>query len=624
MSRSQPRPSAPASVEQVIGHYANPVPRTIKRLGDWLLLDGEWQFALDLANRGLAERWMDGHSYRATAHWPGAIEAQMAAAAQIADQDEVIAWYERTFTVPPSWGGELVQVTFGAVGYETMVWLNGVLLRTVEGEEVHTGEYTSFSYELPAELRQPVDRLTVRIRDTLDAEIPRGKQASRIYKRGGIWYQTYSGPARSVWLEVVERNRLRSHLTVESQVESRVVTLGVTARVYDAGQYTLRVNLRPVREDTVLAERAWPLPLDTGVHHQRVALTLPTAELWAPGHPALYRMTAQLIAPDGVVSQIAARVGLRRIEARGTDIYLNNQRIYLDGILYQPIGVSWEQIKQHLRAMSALGCNLVRIHISGIDPRMYDLADELGMLLWVEVPSPHASSARSRRNHWAELVRMLRVIGAHPSVVILSLYNEDWGIQDIATDPEARAYIAQCYDYLQVRGPQVLVVDNDGWQHVSRNGQLQSNLLTAHIYRTDVADWAAHLTRLVAGDLTATPEPLVVGDPFFYEGQLPLVISEWGGFGFSGYGGPGADQVAARTRTIRAFKHALRARAVAGDVYTQATNVEDERNGLIGSTGELLVPPGILRSRQSRGSARRKGGTRTTAGTDIVPPDAPP
>ena len=43
-------------------------------------------------------------------------------------------------------------------------------------------------------------------------------------------------------------------------------------------------------------------------------------------------------------------------------------------------------------AMKELGCNLVRIHIAGVDPRVYNLADKLGLLLWVEVPSPHRSS----------------------------------------------------------------------------------------------------------------------------------------------------------------------------------------------------------------------------------------
>lgn len=407
--------STSPDIDPIAERYLNPLPRSVARLGESLLLDGAWNFELDLDNRGLAEHWEQGHVYTKTAQWPGSIESHLEAGAAQPWTDEVVAWYERTFDFPEHWAGELVQISFGAVSYETRVWLNGSLLKTVEGEEVHYGEYSSFSYEVPAELLQPINRVTVRIADSLDDETLCGKQASHIYKRGGI------------------------------------------------------------------------------------------------------------------------------------------------------------------------------------DPRMYDLADELGMLLWVEIPSPHSSTPTSRENHWTELLRMQRVIISHPSVVIWSMYNEDWGIQDIATSQEAQAYIIRCREYIKLYCPQVLMVDNDGWRHVSRNGVLQSDLLTAHIYQNTLEYWERALDRICAGDITVTAEALVVGDPYFYEGQMPLVVSEWGGFGFDMYGGPAL--LTAREEQIRLYKQALRARPIAGDVYTQATNVEDERNGLLDfQTGELFVPEGVLRS----------------------------
>ena len=149
--------------DQIIGRYLNRLPRTITRTGEPLLLDGTWRFELDLHGRGLDEHWEQGHVYAGTTKWPGSIESQLEAGLSLPWEDEVIAWYERDFVLPPEWTGELVQVTFGAVGHETRVWLNGTFLKTVEGEEAHVGEYTSFSYELPTELLLPVNRLTVRI-----------------------------------------------------------------------------------------------------------------------------------------------------------------------------------------------------------------------------------------------------------------------------------------------------------------------------------------------------------------------------------------------------------------------------------------------------------------------------
>jgi len=73
------------------------------------------------------------------------------------------------------------------------------------------------------------------------------------------------------------------------------------------------------------------------------------------------------------------------------------------------------------------------------------------------------------------------------------------------------------------------------------------------------------------------------------------VISEWGGFGFTNYGGPDANEE--KSERIRAFKREMRKRSIAGDMYTQATSIEEENNGIIDpASGELLVPQGLLNS----------------------------
>ncbi|HLM56627.1 MAG TPA: glycoside hydrolase family 2 TIM barrel-domain containing protein [Pyrinomonadaceae bacterium] len=589
------------------GEFDNPLPRAVLRPNFYQLLDGQWKFALDLEDRGLQDRWYLGHGYESTALWPGSIEAHMAEAREQQQQtpewqDKVVAWYEREFTVPERRGmspHSIFQITFGACGYETRVWLNGRPLKTIEGEEVHYGEYTSFSYEIRRATLRQTNRITVRIADTMDAEIPRGKQQSHVYKRGGIWYQTYTGAVRSVWLETVERNRLRSRIGVQSVIEDRLVRFNLSTRIRDPGDYTLRLRVyeRGRAGSEPLASSDFPLRLETGQKIQRVVLEVPGARLWSPEDPTLYLLVAQLVDEHGHAAQIESHFGLRKVEARGRFVYLNNQPIYLDGILYQPGTATYEEMRLHLRAMKSLGCNMVRVHIAGIDPRIYNLADEMGMLLWVEVPSPHSSSKKSRDNHRAELLRMLALIESHPSVIIWSLYNEDWGAQDIATNPETRRYIVDAYHYMQINHPQFLVVDNDGWQHISLEGRLKSDLLTAHLYTPDLERWRELLDRLTHGETEGVAAfPLVVGDPFFYRGQVPLVVSEWGGFGFSDYGGP--TEAGERAERIRLFKRELRRRPIAGDVYTQATNIEDERNGLIDTqTGELSVPPGVLASR---------------------------
>ena len=607
MNEQQPNLASTEIKEGTLDHVkpSNLLPRTVLRSNSYLLLDGEWKFAMDPNDEGLRNGWNLQHDYTHTARWPGSVETHMAHAKgeklAVAWKDSVVVWYERTFDLPhrtPDQSHLMFQLTFGACGYDTRVWLNGYPLKTIEGEEVHYGEYTSFSYELEESILLPVNRLTVRIADTMDAEIPRGKQESHVYKRGGIWYQTYTGAVRSVWLETVERNRLRSRVSVLSIVEDQLVRFNITTRIHDPGNYTIRLTVfemgQPDGEPVATSD--YEIRLEAGQKNQRLVLEVPGANLWSPENPYCYRLVAQLLHADGYKAEIQAHFGLRKIEARGRHIYLNNKPIYLDAILYQPGTATYEEMKKHMLAMKTLGCNLVRVHIAGIDPRIYNLADELGLLLWVEVPSPHTSSILSRKNHRDELLRMLSLIGTNPSIVIWSLYNEDWGAQDIATNPETRQYIIDTYHYMKIYHPQFLVVDNDGWHHVSLEGKLKSDLLTVHIYTPEFERWKVLLEKVSRGHLNDVAAfPLIVGDPFFYRGQVPIVVSEWGGFGFSDYGGP--QDLAARAERIKSFKDELRNHRIAGDIYTQATNIEDEKNGIIEpATGELSVPAGLLSS----------------------------
>ncbi|HYP53862.1 MAG TPA: hypothetical protein VEQ42_10005, partial [Pyrinomonadaceae bacterium] len=355
----------------------NPLPRAVMRPTNvFKLLDGEWKFALDPEDIGLNQRWYLGREYERTAVWPGSVEAHMEGAKEEAKeqqqqgphwQDKVVVWYEREFPLPERGDAQppkLLQLTFGACGYETRVWLNGRVLRTIEGEKVHYGEYTSFSYELPEEHLRLFNRLTVRIADTMDAEIPRGKQQSHVYKRGGIWYQTYTGAVRSVWIETVERNRLRSRVGAVSVVEDRLVRFDFTTLIHDPGVYTLRLKAfeRGAAGDSEpLAESDYVLRLTAGEKRQRVVLEVPGARLWSPSEANLYRLVAQLIDADGHAAQIETHFGLRKVEARGRYVYLNNKPLYLDGILYQPGTATYDEMRRHMVSMKWLGCNLVRV-----------------------------------------------------------------------------------------------------------------------------------------------------------------------------------------------------------------------------------------------------------------------
>lgn len=143
-------------------------------------------------------------------------------------------------------------------------------LKTIEGEPIHYGGYTSFFYELDEAGLRAENRLTVRIADSMDAEIPRRNQESHVYKRGGIWYQTYTGAVRSVWLESVGRNRLRSRVGVVSVVEDNLVRINLTTRIHNPGQCTIRLRVCGPNDPAMLvAGSDFSLRLDAGQKPQR-------------------------------------------------------------------------------------------------------------------------------------------------------------------------------------------------------------------------------------------------------------------------------------------------------------------------------------------------------------------
>lgn len=80
---------------------------------------------------------------------------------------------------------------------------------------------------------------------------------------------------------------------------------------------------------------------------------------------------------------------------------------------------------------------------------------------------------------------------------------------------ETRRYITDMYHYMQIAYPQFLVVDNDGWQHISYQGRLKSDLLTVHLYNPELTRWCQLLDDMVGGkQIGVAVYPLTVGDPF--------------------------------------------------------------------------------------------------------------
>ncbi|MBQ5749930.1 MAG: beta-galactosidase, partial [Bacteroidaceae bacterium] len=166
----------------------NVYPRPIMERGEWINLNGEWNYAVTSLQSATPSQ------YEGEILVPFAIESQLSGVERRLSENDAL-WYQRTFTLPASWRSRRVLLHFGAVDWQADVWVNGVKVGR------HTGGYTPFSFDITAALRKGENNLEVRVVDTTDKGYqPRGKQVSN---PGGIWYTPVSGIWQTVWLEPV-------------------------------------------------------------------------------------------------------------------------------------------------------------------------------------------------------------------------------------------------------------------------------------------------------------------------------------------------------------------------------------------------------------------------------------
>ena len=168
---------------------------------DWLCLNGEWQFEIDVGDsglqRGLLTRPLSDHILV-----PFCPESPLSG---VNNPDFMNAvWYRRMVTVPAGWAGKRLLLHFQAVDYDTTVWVNGQQVGR------HRGGFTSFTFDLGRSAEATLE-IVVRARDPNVGPQPRGKQ-TRDFAGSGAHYGRITGIWQTVWIEpVAERCALRIH-----------------------------------------------------------------------------------------------------------------------------------------------------------------------------------------------------------------------------------------------------------------------------------------------------------------------------------------------------------------------------------------------------------------------------
>ena len=370
-------------------------------------------------------------------------------------------WYRTELVVenPHPRGRTLLH--FEGAGQKSQVWIGDQQVAS------HIGGYDEFvvditdavaAYRASALTRLPADEyrvtpgrvpLAVRCDNSRDLEmIPSALSDFSIY--GGLYR-----PVHLVHLPAGGLTRV--HATPARDSDGRW-TVAVAARFHASAEARAEqeVEVRVVAPDgrEVARTTAKVHPSADLAPVARLAIEQP--RLWSPRSPELYTLEVTAKGPGGV-SAVRERFGLRWFEfVEKGPFKLNGGRLLLRGTHRHEdhagtaAAMTADQHEAEMRLMKAMGVNFIRLGHYQQPRRILELCDELGILVWEEIPWCRGGlgGERYREQARAMLRAMIDQHHNHPSVVLWGLGNEnDWPGDHVEFDKtKIRAFMRELHD----------------------------------------------------------------------------------------------------------------------------------------------------------------------------------
>lgn len=481
-------------------------------------LNGDWNFVADPESQLDVQKLPTVQNIRPT-RIPSSWQSQFSDLRDYAG----VACYWRSVTIELPAKDGVVLLRFGAVDYLAEVYVNGVKAGS------HEGGYMPFEFDVTRLLRAGENQIAVRVVDPGAkpeiveginyGEIPHGKQS---------WYVQTSGLWQDVELDLRPRVRLGTvHISAaaDGSFSVQVPVISALSEGPASVAATIKAEIMAPNDKVVWQESR---NLSTDQTSAEFTGHLSNPDLWSLSSPTLYTLRASLSSGDSR----DVRFGFRTFETRDAKFCLNGKPIYLRGALDQDFypdtiytPPSLDYIRQEMRQARALGLNLLRCHIKAPDPRYLQAADEVGILIWYEIPSWDKLTPNSQRRALETLRGMIERDWNHPSIVMVSMVNESWGAN--LKEAGDRQWLKQTYQEAKRSVPGWLVDDNSA---CCDNFHLATDLADFHHYSA-VPDFAANFDRLV-DDQARRPGWLFspYGDAA-PKGDEPLVLSEFGNWG---------------------------------------------------------------------------------------------
>ncbi|MHA7848480.1 glycoside hydrolase family 2 protein [Serratia sp. D1N4] len=376
-------------------------------------LGGEWRFTLDLHDTGLRQKWFllqpsDAETRRDPYDYdPFAGETIPVPSCWQMMKDkwfyfEGSAWYTREIDYVVRDEDERIFLRVGAANYDCKVFLNHRFIGN------HYGGSTPFCAELTPEL-QPGNNILMLC-------VNNNRTTDRLPLRNNDWFN-YGGIYREIDLIRTPANYIRDlfvYLVPDGGYNRIAVRIAVEGQATEVNFTLTELGISqslPVVEG--IAEATFPVrPM-----------------LWSPEQPKLYQVMASL-GRDWV----SDRVGFRQIEVVGTDIRLNGRSLYLRGVncheddLLLGKMTSEADIRRRFRDAKELNCNYLRLAHYPHHEMAARIADEVGLLLWEEIPNYWAidfSNPATQRDAHNQLMELIIRDRNRASVIIWSVGNEN-------------------------------------------------------------------------------------------------------------------------------------------------------------------------------------------------------
>ena len=536
------------SPTNALGEY----PRPVMRRRRWKNLNGLWEFAMRPAGEKQRPEKFDDHVLV-----PFCVESALSGVKKTVLETDLL-WYRRLFEVPREWAGQRLLLHFGAIDWETTVWVNG------NEATHHRGGYDPFSIDITDMLKASgPQEIVVSVWDPSDkGPQMRGKQ---VIEPHGFNYTGVSGIWQTVWIEPVSSSHIRSVYT-EVDIDENCAWVTVdTANSHDGYTIEVKTLLPEAGED-----KGTILVVNEDRAGRRLQLALrrePKTRLWSPDSPFLYDLKVTMKDRAGkTVDTVESYFGVRKIsvgkDADGINrLLLNNKPLFQYGFLDQgwwPDGLytapTDAALRYDIETAKRIGANMVRKHVKIEPQRFYYWCDRLGILVWQDMPNGTNHTPQMQRQYEVELKRNIDAMRSHPSIVMWVLFNEGWG----QFDAPRHARWVENYD------PSRLVDHASGWADRGEFGDVRD----IHLY----------------------PEPGV--SPV--KEKRAIVLGEFGGIGWGvkghewrpsrghGHGGMGDDPdlTNAYLQRIRLLRPMIRLGLCAA-CYTQIADQEIEVNGVM-------------------------------------------